>query len=97
MPPLRPQVERVADRVGQGDPRRATGQPGGAEAHSPFGRRLVPVDQQVEVELLRVLLPGPGRDMVRSQLDAICCPSPVRTFIRSDSFRMISQRSWRCQ
>ena len=60
----------MAGRVGQGDPGRAVGQPGGAEGDGPLGRRLGVVDLQVEVELLRVLLPGPlRRDVVRRELE----------------------------
>jgi hypothetical protein len=69
------QVERVASRVGQRDPAGAVGQPGGAECDGPLSRRLVVADRQVEVELLRVLLPGPlGRDVVWSSLEGDLLP-----------------------
>ncbi len=64
------QVERVAGRVGQRDPGRAVGQPGGAQVDGPLGRGLVAVDLQVEVELLRPLLARPlRRDVVGRQLE----------------------------
>ena len=64
------QVERVTGRVGQRDPGRPVGQPGRAQADRPSGRRLGIVDLQVQVELLRVLLPRPPRrDVVRCALE----------------------------
>lgn len=51
----------MAGRVGQCLPGRAVGQPGGAKACRPLGLREGIVGLQVEVERLRVLLPGPLR------------------------------------
>jgi len=60
----------MAGRVGQRDPGRAVGQPGGAEADRPAGLRPGIGDLQVEVELLRVFLPGPpGREVVGCALE----------------------------
>src|SRR5215467_11670765 len=60
------QIERVACRVSQRDPRWAVGETLGTERDRSLRCGLVLVDEEVEVELLRALLPGPvRRDMVR--------------------------------
>jgi hypothetical protein len=60
----------MAGWVGHRDPGRAVGQSGGAKAGRPLGRGLGIVGLQVEVDLLRVLLPGPPwRDVVGCALE----------------------------
>jgi len=63
-------IEGMTGRVGQRDPGRAGGQPGGAQADGALGRGFPPFHEQVEVELLRVLLSGPLRQsIIRSRLE----------------------------
>ena len=72
-------------RVGEGDPARAVGQPGGAQLDGPLGGRLVVLDLQVEVELLRSLLSRPLRGDVSGhplERDLLAVAGPQRDPVR---------------
>jgi hypothetical protein len=65
----------MAGRVGQRDPGGAVGEPGSTKRLRALCRLLVPVDQEIEVDLLGAFLAGPlRRNMLANLLEGNLLP-----------------------
>ena len=80
------QAERMPRRVGQRDPDGAADESGGTERYRALCRFLVPVGQQVEVNLLGAFLPRPlRRNVLGNLLEGNLLPTSSSSGLARDS------------